>query len=195
MSLPVFLLALVLPVLGHEHHDQLTEEEAHAPVDAILWIHIFLQAAVWGVLFPIGMILGITRSRWHVPLQVRFKLVLVQLLPIINSFSKSTGFAATAAGYILGHAHKGRMFPASVHGTFASILFLPMAAQLLLGIYLKMHIHEQSFRPWAVRVHGIVGKSYPILAWTQMLFGAITFRGYCRGGHLGQCLAHYIMVC
>ena len=26
-----------------------------------------------------------------------------------------------------------------------------------------------------------------------MLFGAIAFRGYCRGGSLGQCLAHYIM--
>jgi hypothetical protein len=86
------------------------------------------------------------------------------------------------------------MFPSSVHGTFASILFLPMAAQLLLGVYLKLHIHEQSLRPWAVRMHGFVGKSYPVLAWTQMLFGAITFRGYCRGGHLGQCLAHYIMV-
>ena len=101
----------------------------------------------------------------------------------------------TAAGYILGHSHKGRMFQSSVHGSFAQILFLPMAAQLLLGIYLRMHIHEQTLRPWAVRAHGIVGKSYPILAWTQMLFGAITFRGYCRGGHLGQCLAHYIMVC
>lgn len=68
--LPVFLLALVFPVLGHKHHEQLTEEEATAPVDAVLWIHIFLQATVWGVLFPIGMILGITRSRWHIPLQV-----------------------------------------------------------------------------------------------------------------------------
>ena len=86
------------------------------------------------------------------------------------------------------------MFQESVHGTFASILFLPMTTQLLLGIYLRMHIHERTLRPWAVRAHGIVGKSYPILAWTQMLFGAITFRGYCRGGHLGQCLAHYIMV-
>ncbi|EIW85476.1 hypothetical protein CONPUDRAFT_162665 [Coniophora puteana RWD-64-598 SS2] len=26
-----------------------------------------------------------------------------------------------------------------------------------------------------------------------MLFGSIAFRGYCRGGHLGQCLAHDIM--
>jgi len=74
--LPVFLLALALPVLGHEHPEQLTEDEANAPVDTILWMHIFLQATVWGVLFPIGMILGMTRSRWHVPLQVRSQLVL-----------------------------------------------------------------------------------------------------------------------
>jgi hypothetical protein len=26
-----------------------------------------------------------------------------------------------------------------------------------------------------------------------MLFGALVLRGYCYGGNLGQCLAHYIM--
>ncbi|KAF8075183.1 hypothetical protein FPV67DRAFT_1575567 [Lyophyllum atratum] len=159
---------------AHGHHDELTEEQAKAPVDSILWIHIILQASIWGILFPIGMVLGITRSRWHVPLQ-------------------STGFLLTIAGYILGHSHKGRMFLPSVHGSFASILFVPIAAQLLLGIYLKLHIHEKSIRPWAVIAHGIVGKAYPVLGWTQMLFGALTYRGYCRGGALGQCLAHYIM--
>jgi len=56
---------------AHKHHDELTEEEANAPVDSILWIHIFLQATVWGILFPIGMVFGLSRSRWHVPLQVR----------------------------------------------------------------------------------------------------------------------------
>ncbi|TFK39751.1 hypothetical protein BDQ12DRAFT_681155 [Crucibulum laeve] len=167
-------LALSTVVLGHKHHDQLSEEQATAPVDAILWIHIFLQAAVWGILFPIGMVLGITRSRWHVPLQ-------------------ATGFALTFGGYILGHSHKGRQFLPSIHGTFASILFIPIIAQLVLGIYLKLHIHEKSIRPYAVILHGIVGKLYPIIGWTQMLFGVLTFRGYCRGGHLGQCLAHYIM--
>lgn len=63
-------LSSALLVAAHEHHDELSEEEANAPVDAILWIHIFLQAAVWGILFPIGMVLGLSRSRWHVPLQV-----------------------------------------------------------------------------------------------------------------------------
>ncbi|KAI0954682.1 hypothetical protein AcW1_006493 [Taiwanofungus camphoratus] len=173
-TLPVLLLALVFPAVAHEHHDELSEEQARAPVDAVLWIHIFLQAAVWGVLFPTGMVLGISRSRWHVPLQ-------------------SAGFALTAAGYILGHAHGGRAFLASAHGTMAWILFIPITLQLFLGIYLKLHIHEETFRPWAVRLHGVVGKAYPILGWTQMLFGAIAFRGYCRGDHLGQCLAHYIM--
>lgn len=71
-SLPVLLLALAVPVLAHKHHDELTEEQAHAPVDAILWLHIVLQAAVWGILFPTGMVLGLSKSRWHVPLQVRF---------------------------------------------------------------------------------------------------------------------------
>jgi hypothetical protein len=98
-------------------------------------------------------------------------------------------------GIFLGHAHNGRQFLSSVHGTFASVLFVPIATQLALGVYLKLHIHEESIRPWAVKLHGIVGKSYPILGWTQMLFGAIAFRGYCRGDNLGQCLAHYIMVC
>lgn len=66
------LLALYISyAAAHDHHDELTEEQANAPVDTILWLHIFLQAAVWGVLFPVGMVLGLSRSRWHVPLQVR----------------------------------------------------------------------------------------------------------------------------
>ncbi|KIM44448.1 hypothetical protein M413DRAFT_442429 [Hebeloma cylindrosporum] len=170
----IFGVYLVAYVLAHPHHDALTEEEANKPVDNILWIHIFLQATVWGVMFPIGMVLGITRSRWHVPLQ-------------------ATGYALTVAGYILGHSHKGRAFLPSAHGKFSNFLFVPIISQLVLGIYLKLHIHEKSIRPYFVIVHGIIGKTYPILAWTQMLFGIIAFRGYCRGGALGQCLAHYIM--
>ncbi|KAI9510563.1 hypothetical protein F5148DRAFT_566738 [Russula earlei] len=171
---------LLIPFLlafrtAHAHnHSVLTQEEATAPIDTILWIHIFLQAAVWGILFPIGMVFGMSRSRWHVPLQI-------------------TGIALTFGGYLLGHTHGGREFLPSPHGAFASILLVPILAQLALGVYLKLHIHEQTLRPLAVRAHGVVGKSYPVLGWTQMMFGMIVFRGYCRGEELGQCLAHYIM--
>jgi len=67
--LPVLLTSISLLARAHEHHAQLGDDEKDAPVDLILWIHIVVQATVWGVLFPIGMVLGITRSRWHVPLQ------------------------------------------------------------------------------------------------------------------------------
>jgi Domain of unknown function (DUF2427) len=123
---------------------------------------------------------------------------------------QSVGFALTVGGFILGHAHKGRMFLPSVHGSFAFILMGPIVAQLGLGIYLKLHIHEKTIRPFAVIAHGVLGRMYPIFGWMQMLFGALTFRGYCRGGALGaylrhlvylfflmylkgQCLAHYFM--
>lgn len=107
---------------------------------------------------------------------------------------QSTGFALTIGGYLLGHMHGGRKFLESAHGKFATIVMIFIVVQLVLGIYLKVHIHERSIRPYAVVLHGIVGKAYPIIGWTQMLFGAIAYMGYCRGGHLGQCLAHYIMV-
>jgi hypothetical protein len=69
--LPLLFLLALNAARAHEHDEDLSEEAANAPIDTILWIHIFLQAAVWGILFPIGMVLGLSRSRWHVPLQVR----------------------------------------------------------------------------------------------------------------------------
>lgn len=69
MIVHLLLLTLVAPVLSHEHH-HLTEGDKAAPVDSILWIHIGLQIIVFGCMFPIGMVLGLTKSRWHVPLQV-----------------------------------------------------------------------------------------------------------------------------
>jgi Domain of unknown function (DUF2427) len=69
-SMLVLSLIALNAARAHEHDEELTEEAAHAAVDSILWMHIFLQAAVWGILFPIGMVFGLSRSRWHVPLQV-----------------------------------------------------------------------------------------------------------------------------
>ncbi|KAG1771496.1 hypothetical protein EDD22DRAFT_863362 [Suillus occidentalis] len=165
----------IVPVLAHEHHGaDLTEEELHAPVDAILWIHIALQAIVWGLIFPVGMVLGLARSKWHVPVQ-------------------SLAFALTFGGIILGHAHGGRKFPSSIHSHIGSWILVPIFAQLGLGIYLKLHIHERTIRPYAVRAHGILGRLWPILGWTQGLFGVITLRGFCGEVGAGQCAAHYIM--
>lgn len=79
-----------------------------------------------------------------------------------------------------------------------------------LGTFLKLHIMEKTVRPYVVKVHGFFGKLFPVLGWTrtwwsswrevtanahykEILFGVATAFGYCRGGHLGQCAAHYLM--
>ncbi|KAF8323202.1 hypothetical protein DL93DRAFT_2128685 [Clavulina sp. PMI_390] len=176
-----FLAALVLGLLAscaraHDHHDDevMSEENLAKPIDTILWMHVLVQIIAWGFMFPIGMVLGLAKSKYHVPLQ-------------------ATTFALTIGGYVLGHSHGGRAFPSTFHGVFANILVIFIITQLSLGIYLKLHIHEKTLRPYVVPFHSVIGKLWPVLGWTQMLLGAMTLRGYCMGGHTPQCLAHYIM--
>ncbi|KAI6013574.1 hypothetical protein EDC04DRAFT_2757905 [Pisolithus marmoratus] len=173
-GLVLWLSSQACVVYGHKHEGNLTEEQLHASIDSILWIHMALQAVVWGIIFPIGMVLGLSRSRWHVPTQ-------------------SIGFALTFGGIFLGHAHGGRQFRHSTHGSIGSWIVVPILAQLVLGIYLKLHIHQETLRPYAVRAHGILGRLWPIIGWVQSLFGVIVLRDLCGPNGAGQCAAHYIM--
>jgi len=72
----VFLLLLsdgVIVVSAHYHDGGDVPEGfviSPEPLDSILWWHICTMIAAFGILFPTGMVLGIVRSRWHVPLQV-----------------------------------------------------------------------------------------------------------------------------
>lgn len=123
----------------------------------------------------------------------RYRCAILSLLRALHFIARqSTGFALTFAGYILGHSHAGRAFPPSAHGHFSNFLLLPVLLQLGLGIYLKLHIHEKTLRPYAVIAHGILGRTYPIFGWVQMLFGAIVMGGFCRGGHLGRFYGTFI---
>ncbi|KAI4146474.1 MAG: hypothetical protein LQ340_005913, partial [Diploschistes diacapsis] len=174
------LVALARGSLAHEHHtDSIPEGEAVSPdpIDSILWAHILVQIFAWGIIFPTGMVLGIIRSRWHVPVQ-------------------TTGTLLALLAYFLGHKHGGRQFAPNIHATFANSLGFMLALQILIGIYLKLHLSKgfnAAIRPYIVKTHGVIGKLMPVVSWVQMLFGGITAMGYCRGDHLGQCLAHYIM--
>ncbi|RXK36232.1 membrane protein [Tremella mesenterica] len=173
--LGVLLLLLTLSeyVLAHNHHN-ITEIDTSVPFDAIIYTHMSLQTFLWGISFPIGMVLGLSKSKYHVPLQ-------------------SVNVVLNYAGQWMGHHHGGRQFPATVHGIMARILFWTVLVQAGLGIFLKLHVLEKNVRKWVIPVHSVIGKAFPILGWTQMLFGVATALGYCRGGDLGQCLAHYIM--
>lgn len=98
------------------------------------------------------MVLGLTRSRLHVPLAV-------------------AALALCAPGYVMGQRHGGRRYYHTVHGSLASLLLWYMAAQALMGVYLKLHLSlgARWVRPAVLRVHGIVGFGFPVLGWTQMV--------------------------
>ncbi|KAH8602462.1 hypothetical protein B0O99DRAFT_606610 [Bisporella sp. PMI_857] len=174
------LLLLATNVSAHGHDMSAIEEGEHMsaePIDSILWTHIILMTVTFGIIFPAGMVLGITRNRWHVPTQ-------------------AFGTVLALVGYFLGHMHGGRVFAHNIHASFANSLMLMLAVQIVFGIYLKFHITKGfhgKIRKVAVYGHGIVGKVMPVVSWIQMLFGGITALGFCRGDHLGQCLAHFIM--
>ncbi|KAN0066525.1 hypothetical protein ACQY0O_000619 [Thecaphora frezii] len=175
-AVAVATLALPSAVHAHEHHHDGPADNS-VPIDSILWIHIAVQTLSWFVLFPLVMVLGLIRHRLHVPLA-------------------TLSLALTVAGYLLGHAHGGRSFPHTAHGSMASFLVFYLSAQAFLGVYLKLRLQwrpEKWVRPTLVFVHGFLGKSFPIVGWVQMVFGITTLQSWCFGGHLGQCLAHYIM--
>lgn len=176
----VALFSAATAVNAHEHHmDKI--EQGHVisedPIDSILWIHILIQAVAWGVLFPTGMVLGIIRSKWHVPVQ-------------------ATGSTLAIIGYFLGHKHKGRQFSTNIHSRFVPVIMIMLIAQVVMGIYLKLHfdrgIHGK-IRKVVVKAHGIVGKVMPVVTWAQFVFGGLTMLGFCRDDHTGQCAAHFIM--
>jgi hypothetical protein len=78
----------------------------------------------------------------------------------------------------------------------ATPLFFLLLGQVVLGIYLKLHLEHgvhARIRPPLRLAHSINGKAFPVYAWVQMVFGGITAMGFCQDDHLGQCLAHFIM--
>jgi hypothetical protein len=170
------LIGLASLALAHEHHQTAPADES-VPIDSILWLHIIAQSTAWFVLVPLAIVFGLTRHRLHVPTAIAALLL-------------------TSAGYIMGHKHGGRSFPHTAHGSVASLLMPILFLQAGLGIYLKLHLKwkaEARIRPVALFVHGFVGKAFAVVGWLQMLLGVITLRGWCMGGHTGQCLAHGIM--
>jgi hypothetical protein len=120
----------------------------------------------------------IIRSKWHVPVQV-------------------SGSVLAIIGYFLGHRHKGRQFTEdNIHAKFVPIIMLILIAQIVMGVYLKLHLEKGihgKIRKVVLIGHGVLGKALPVVTWVQFLFGGITALGFCRADHTGQCLAHFIM--
>ncbi|KAG0950377.1 hypothetical protein G6F29_007444 [Rhizopus arrhizus] len=168
--------------MGHSHDldPSLFSENAatNEPIGLIMTLHIAFMVTSFGILYPLGMILGLAKNKWHVPVQI-----LASTLFVI--------------GYFLAHAHNGRNYePHIAHRWFADIVIWTVIMQFVLGVYLKLHL-ERNFhgrvRPVLVKIHKILGASIPVIGYVQIMLGVIASLGFCYGGHTGQCLAHFIM--
>ncbi|KAI9483708.1 MAG: hypothetical protein EXX96DRAFT_559291 [Benjaminiella poitrasii] len=168
--------------MGHSHNldPSLFESSAatNEPIGFIMTMHITFMVTAFGILYPLGMVLGLAKNRWHVPVQILATAVFV-------------------VGFFLAHAHNGRNYePHIAHRWFANIVIWSVISQLVLGVYLKLHL-ERGFhgklRPAFVKVHKILGASIPVIGYVQIVLGVIASLGFCYGDHTGQCLAHFIM--
>ncbi|RIB26838.1 hypothetical protein C2G38_2063735 [Gigaspora rosea] len=176
----IWLLLIIPTIIAHERATDLTGDigATDDPIDGTLWAHIIFMSLAFGIIFPTGMVLGFSRSRFHVPFQL-------------------VGTFIATLGYFLGHAHEGRQFAGdTAHAAYSSYIMLLLAGQVCLGLYLKCHFESganQWIRPMSVKFHGVIGICMPVVGYIQMVLGVITATGWCRGNKLGQCLAHFIM--
>ncbi|KAJ2091922.1 hypothetical protein IW138_001611 [Coemansia sp. RSA 986] len=173
----LLLAGAMPPVLGHDHHGANMNFDAGEPIGGVLKAHIFLMSVAFGALFPVGLVLGLKKNKWHVPVQ-------------------ATGGVLAIVGFILGHAHGGRAFPDNAHSKFSWFMLWLLVGQLGAGIYLKLHT-ERRFndraRPFVKIAHKIMAIVMVVATYVQVLLGVVAWLGYCYDGYFGQCLAHLIM--
>ncbi|KAJ2802691.1 hypothetical protein H4R20_003181 [Coemansia guatemalensis] len=171
------LLAGARTARAHDHHGANMNFDTGEPIGAVLKIHIILMSLSFGLLFPIGLVLGLKKNRWHVPVQ-------------------ATGGVLAIIGFVLGHAHSGRAFPENAHSKFSWFMLWLLVAQLSAGGYLKAHT-ERRFndraRPYIKIAHKYMAILMIVVSYVQVLLGVVAYLGYCYDGYLGQCLAHLIM--
>ncbi|KAJ1660601.1 hypothetical protein IWQ61_000495 [Dispira simplex] len=166
------------PFAGAHAHSGHTGVELSHDIDTRLWLHILCMGLAYGVLFPVGAVLGITRNRFHVPVQ-------------------AVGSCLVVVGYFLGHYHGGRQFGETAHVYFSRVVMLAFFVQIGCGVYLKLHLERylkrDYLRPIIRIIHRSIGYITMLLAWVQVLLGFIALTGFCYADHFGQCLAHFIM--
>ncbi|KAI9504222.1 hypothetical protein BX070DRAFT_176855, partial [Coemansia spiralis] len=171
------LLAIAGPAVAHDHHGASMNFDAGEPIGGVLKAHIFLMSVAFGIMFPIGLVLGLRKNKWHVPVQAIATVVAI-------------------VGFVLGHAHGGRAFPENAHSKFSWLMLWLLVGQVGAGIYLKLHTERRfndRVRPYIKIAHKVMAILMVVATYVQVLLGVVAWLGYCYDGFYGQCLAHLIM--
>lgn len=190
---------------GHHHHgNTLPEYEegnhdipegqytSNESVGAGMWTYVLVTMLAFGILFPIGLMMGLARHRYFIPMQI-------------------VAAATAVVGMVFGLTHGGRRYsPNNIALIWGWVLMVLAGIQVFFAVFLQIplrtregELEENSVLrryPFFYRVRNVLSKCLlvlacflPIASWVQFGFIFITMFGWCHEDHLGQCLAHGIM--
>ncbi|KAL1915102.1 uncharacterized protein VTP21DRAFT_7583 [Calcarisporiella thermophila] len=272
-TLALFLVLAITAFAQEDHHHMAMPENLDTSLPpsymtykesrGLLVSHIVFMVLGYGILLPMGMALGISRSRWHIPCQV-------------------FGIAAIIMGYFFGHSYGHStpdFYPNNLHHKFGKWLLALTFGQIFLGVARKIAKRKEAkvkgsdytsvpsseteairlvhnggdgddelllespvsmsgarswfahlpmpararYHQWTARIprvvsvplgyatymlsallsraftstvlfwsHRILGRLILILAFMQVILGAVAFTGGCQAWEVLGCIAHYI---
>lgn len=149
-------------------------------LDLWLQLHAAFMLIGFGIMLPLGAVLGMARMKMHRPLQI-------------------AGVSVVAVGTVLPFFHSARHVPLGPHQVLGWAMLVLLAGQVFAGFALRGRFAEMasaSAVKAVKRFHGFAGKLSFFLPYVQFQLGFIAMTGTCwsiPGYHLGQCLAHYAM--
>ncbi|KAF8980743.1 hypothetical protein BGZ46_003742 [Entomortierella lignicola] len=186
----------------------------------LIVIHVTCMITAYGILMPIAIMLGIRRSKFHVPLSaVAFIIAMAGYVFGYGHHMFGVGEGAhedhpegTDGGNVDGMPgmkkrqtgdtsaeHYGWKWEISAHGALANLLLMMLLLQVGLGVYRKMVRVRPNIRikwltaPLTKKIHAYVGRSHLVLAYIQIVLGFIRLINACPGQYFGQCISHIVM--
>ncbi|KAG0307746.1 hypothetical protein BGZ99_001375 [Dissophora globulifera] len=189
-------------------------EHIHNP---LIIIHVTCMITAYGLLLPIGIMLGVRKSKYHIPWNTA--MVIVALAGYFfgyfhHMFGIGEGAHEDAAAegdgmagmkkrqVVIGDVsaeHYGWRWKATAHGAMGTLLLILLFVQVGMGVYRKMTKGRPRLQlKWMPKalpglVHNYLGKAHLIMAYMQMVFGFIRLINACPGQFFGQCISHIVM--
>ncbi|GJJ69127.1 hypothetical protein EMPS_01473 [Entomortierella parvispora] len=188
----------------------------------LIIIHVTCMVTAYGVLMPIGIMLGIRRHKVHIPLMTAAVIVALagyffgyfhHLFGIGEGVHDEDGGHEEAAGGDMAGMpgmrkrqvgdtsaeHYGWAWKITAHGAMANLMLLLLFVQVGMGVYRKFTKGRPRLQfKWLSgsvprKVHSYLGKAHLVMAYIQMVLGCILLIEACPGQYFGQCISHIVM--
>ncbi|KAG0287675.1 hypothetical protein BGZ96_008442 [Linnemannia gamsii] len=189
----------------------------------LIIIHVTCMITAYVILMPLGIMLGIRRHKFHVPVNaLMFLIAMVGYFFGYGHHMFGIGEGAhdhdneegegTNTGDMPGMndiskrqtgdvsaEHYGWTWHISAHGALGNLLLILLFVQVGMGVYRKLTKAKPRLRlAWLSgqvprKVHSYLGKAHLILAYIQVILGFIKLLNACPGQFFGQCISHITM--